>query len=251
MYCDDGAHDHMDIKLLAPTMTFMGICVSIILWNLNQKRKALSFAILWNRPLLNLKGVAREQMDIFFKGKQVAEADLIVVRVFNSGHLPIHTGDYQTALTLELEPGASILDANVIETLPANLEERLKIKSDESPLIESIEESKILLRPILLNEGDSFTLQMLVLNAYGKVKVTGHVLGVNNVKVFKDSQLVPIVLTQVGVVIMALAMLTVEPRDIIALAFEHILPFILLFLLGYVLLSAGIYWPRKNFRNLA
>jgi hypothetical protein len=241
----------MDIRLLAPTLTFIGICVSIILWNLNQKRKALSFAILWNRPLLNLKGVAREQMDIFFKGKQVSEADLIVVRVFNSGHLPINTGDYQTALALELEPGATILDATVIETLPANLEERLKIKSDESPLIESIEESKIFLRPILLNEGDSFTLQMLVLNAYGKIKVTGHVLGVRNVNAYKSSRLVPITLTQIGVFVMGFAMLTVEPKDIMALAFEHVLPFILLFLLGYVLLSAGIYWPRKNFRNLA
>ena len=241
----------MDIKLLAPALTFIGICVSIILWNLNQKRKALSFAILWNRPLLNLKGVTREQMDIFFKGKQVSEADLIVVRVFNSGHLPINTGDYQTALALELEPGATILDANVIETLPANLEERLKIKSDESPLIEAIEESKILLRPILLNAGDSFTLQMLVLNAYGKVKVTGHVLGVHSVSAYKSSRLVPITLTQIGVLVMAFAMLAVEPKDIIALAFEHVLPFILLFLLGYVLLSAGIYWPRKNFRNLA
>jgi hypothetical protein len=227
----------MDIKLLAPAMTFIGICVSIILWNLNQKRKALSFAILWNRPLLNLKGVTREQMDIFFKGKQVSEADLIVVRVFNSGHLPINTADYQTALALELEPGATILDANVIETLPANLE--------------AIEESKIMLRPILLNEGDSFTLQMLVLNAYGKVKVTGHVLGIHSIRAYKSSRLVPITLTQIGVLVMAFAMLAVEPKDIIALAFEHVLPFILLFLLGYVLLSAGIYWPRKNFRNLA
>lgn len=241
----------MDIKLLPPTMTFIGICVSIILWNLNQKKKALSYAVLWNRPLLNLKGVAREQMDIFFKGKQVSEADLIVVRIFNSGHLPVNTGDYQTPLALELEPGASILDANVIETLPANLEERLKIKTAESPLIESMDESKILLRPILLNEGDSFTLQMLVLNAYGKVKVSGHVLGVSSIKSFRDSRMVSIALTQVGVVVMAFAMLTVEPKDIIALAFEHILPFILLFLLGYVLLSAGIYWPRKNFRNTA
>jgi hypothetical protein len=241
----------MDLKLLAPTMTFIGICVSIILWNLNQKRKALSFAILWNRPLLNLKGVAREQMDIFFKGKQVSEADLIVVRIFNSGHLPIHAKDYQTALVVELEPGATILDANVIETLPANLEERLKVKSDESPLIETIEESKILLRPVLLNADDSFTLQMLVLNAYGKVKVTGHVLGIKNVKAYKTSRVVPITLTQAGVLVMAFAMLAVEPRDIVALAFEHILPFILLFLLGYVLLSAGIYWPRKNFRNMA
>ena len=241
----------MDIKLLAPSMTFIGICVSIILWNLNQRKKALSYSILWNRPLLNLKGAAREQMDILFRGKKVSEADLIVVRVFNSGHLPINSGDYQTTLAVELEPGASIVDVNVIETLPANLEERLKLKAEQNPLIESVEESKILLRPILLNEGDSFTIQMLVLNGHGKVKVAGHVLGINSIKVYKDSRLVPIVLTQLGVIVMAFAMLAVEPSDIVALAFEHVLPFFLTFLLGYVCLSAGLYWPRKNFRNLA
>jgi hypothetical protein len=236
----------MDIKLLAPMTTFIGICVSVFLWHMNQKRKALSYAILWRRPLLNLKGIAREHMDILFRGQKVSESELIVIRIFNSGHLPINTGDYQTNLAIELEPGASIIDVNIIETVPANLEERLKVKSEGSPLIEAVEPARILLRQVLLNDGDSLTVQLLVLNSHGRVTVSGHVQGIRSVKPWKESRLLPTLLTQVGALVMAFAMLGVQPSDIVSLAFTHLLPFFLTFLLGYVCLSAGLYWPRKT-----
>jgi len=252
----------MDIRLLAPSMTFIGICVSIFLWHLNQRRKALSYSILWRRPLLNLKGIAREQMDILFKGQKVSEADLIVIRIFNSGHLPINTGDYQTNLAVELEPGASVVDVNIIETVPANLEERIKSPAahssstdktaiTNSPLIEAITPSRVLLHPIMLNDGDSLTLQLLVLNAHGRVSVSGHVQGVAKVKSWKESLWLPTLLTQAGAFVMALAMLFVEPSDIVSLAFGNLMPYFLTFVLGYVCFSAGLYWPRKDVRNFA
>ncbi len=265
----------MDIRLIAPTMTFIGICVSIFLWRLNQRKKELSYSILWRRPLLNLKGIAREQMDILFKGRKVSDADLLVIRIFNSGHLPINTSDYQTNLAIELEPGASIIDVNVIETVPANLEERIKIKTEastetkqssnettaastttsapvpNSPLIEAIAPSRIAMHPILLNDGDSMTIQMLVLNAHGRVGVTGHVNGIANVRAWKESRVIPALLTQIGVLIMASATLFVDPDDLVALALDHVLPYMLAFLLGYVCFSAGLYWPRKDVRKFA
>jgi hypothetical protein len=189
-------------------------------------------------------------LDIRFRGESVSGAELVVIRIFNSGHLPINVSDYQTNLAIVVNPGATILDAHIIETTPADLEERLKLSDAADPLIERVEAGKLLLRPILLNDTDSFTVQLLVLNLQGQIAVTGHVQGINRVKPWHENRLVPILLTQLGVVIMAGAMLAVQPNDIATFQFEHVTPFVFLFLLGYTCLNAGQYWPRKRERRL-
>ncbi len=234
----------MDVRLLGPIATSCGIGVSIFLWNLNQRRKGLSYRILWRHPLLNLKGVAREQLDIRFKGENVSTAQLLVVTLFNSGHLPINLSDYQPGLSIRLNPGANILDAHIIETMPADLEERLK--EPNASLVEKIDQERVMLRPILLNEGDAFTVQMLVLNATGSITFAGHVNGVKRLVEWHENRILAKGLTQFGAFVMALAMLAVQPSDIVQLRIEPILPYLLTFLIGYVLLSAGLNWPSRS-----
>src|ERR1700722_1930723 len=103
----------IDIRLLAPIATCCGIVVSILLWYLNQHRKALSYIILQSHPVLNLKGAARNQLDIRFSGHSISDSYLIVVRIFNRGHLPVNVNDYQTTMSLALNPGADILAVSV------------------------------------------------------------------------------------------------------------------------------------------
>jgi hypothetical protein len=234
----------MDIRLLGPIATVTGICVSILLWNLNQRRKGISYHILWRHPLLNLKGVARDQLDIRFKGINVSNAQLLVVTIFNNGHLPIQVSDYQPHLSIRLNPGAKILDAHIIETMPADLEERLGNRS--ASLVDEIDNERILLKPILLNEGDEFTVQMLVLDATEQISITGHVNGVKRVVEWRDNRIIAKVFTQGGAFVMAFAMLAVEPADPISLHLEPILPCLLAFIIGYVILSAGQNWPAKK-----
>ena len=237
-------HVLQDVRLLGPLMTTIGICISILLWNLNQRRKSLSYTILWRHPLLNFKGVARDQLDIRFRGENVSSSQLVVIRMFNSGHLPINLSDYQTDLSIKLNPGAQILDAHVIETMPADLEERFK--DPEKTLVERLDAEKIVIRPILLNAGDSFTIQVLASNLIGNISIAGHVQGISRVDVWRENRVFPTVLTHFGAIVMAVAMLGVRPSDLVSLQFEHVLPWMLGFLLGYVFLSAGISWPRKS-----
>jgi hypothetical protein len=234
----------MDIRLLGPMATLCGIGVSIFLWNLNQRRKSISYRILWRHPLLNLKGVAREQLDIRFKGENVSTAQLLIVSVFNSGHLPVNLGDYQPGLSIRLNPGATILDAHIIETMPADLEERLK--DPGASLVEKIDQERVMIRPVLLNEGDAFTVQLLVLNATEGITLTGHVNGVKRIVEWRENRILAKSLTQFGAFVMALAMLAVQPSDLLSLRMEPVLPYLLTFLIGYVLLSAGLNWPSKN-----
>jgi hypothetical protein len=235
----------IDIRLLAPIATCLAIAVSIVLWFLNQHKKELAYMILERHPVLNLKGAARNQLDIRFDGHSILDSYLIVVRIFNRGHLPINVSDYQTAMFVGLNPGAEILAASVIETIPADLEERIKAKTPSAALIEKIVQERIFLTPILLNEGDSITVQLLARNTVGAVDVHGHIQGIKRIICWREKRIWTKVLTYSGAMIMTFAMLGVEPQDIVELSLEHILPWILIFFIGLTLLTAGIYWPKS------
>ncbi|HEY9679924.1 MAG TPA: hypothetical protein V6C76_18115 [Drouetiella sp.] len=236
-----------DFRLLAPLVTAVGITVSIILWRLNQKYKALSYNILWHAPVLNVKGLARQELDIRYAGESLTDAYLSVVEIYNSGHLAISASDFQTNLSIEFNPGAVILSTSIIETVPGDLEERCKSKSEySSAFINSVKDGRAILNPVFMNERDSITVQMLVKNVKAKPIVGGHLLGVKEITPWRSSRLLPTILTQVGAFVMAFAMLGVQPNDLITFAFENVLPWSLLFLLGCVLFNAGLFWPKRR-----
>jgi len=237
----------MDIPtfLYAPAATLFGVSVSVCLWILNQRRKELSYQVLHADALVNVKGEAKRRVEIRFDGKPVEDAHLVVVTVTNTGHLPINPGDYQGKLAICTNPGSSILMADIIGTVPGDLDERLPQENGQRSLIEKIQKDKLILQPVLLNEENSLSIQMLVKNYAGKVTVSGHVQGVRAIRQASDRTILPGMLTQLGAVTMAAAMLFCGPDALVHLQLEAIVPYLLLFLLGYVLLCAGTYLPRK------
>src|SRR4030095_8429547 len=174
----------MDIPsyVYAPTATLFGVSVSVCLWILNQRRKELSYRVLRGDALVNVKGEAKRRGEVRFDGRPVEDAHLVVVRVANSGHLPINPGDYQGKLAICVNPGSSILMADVIETVPGDLDERLPQQNGQRSLIERVQKDRLILQPVLLNEDDSLSVQMLVKNYAGKVTVSGHVQGVPSIR---------------------------------------------------------------------
>jgi hypothetical protein len=236
----------IDVRLLAPMATGIGIVVSTILWTKNQRTKQLSYIILWQDALTHVRSNVRDRLDIRFDGEPVHEARLVLVQIINSGHLPIAVNDYQSKLSISCSPGAKVLYAEVIATTPGDLDDRCRSEQgSRKDLIEHIDKNEVTIAPILLNDGDSMTVQMLVENLRGSVKVGGHINGIRRITVWRPSTLVSTVLTNIGALVMAAAMLLCEPHEI----FRYDLPIlaaVLFFLLGYTLLSAGLYAKQKN-----
>jgi hypothetical protein len=230
-----------DVRLLAPIATCVGILVSTYLWFLNQRRKSLGFQILKCQSLFNLKGSARKQLEIRFGGKKVEDVSLLIIRLANNGHLPISSADYQAHLSLNMPPGAEILSATVVESYPANLDDRIS-----GTLIESTKMNGLTMHPVLLNKGDSYTLQLLVCDLKDDIKVEGHINGIESIKKISDHSIISPCLTHIGALIMAGSMLMVDPHILVPFKFEVALPYILLFLLGYVFLSAGSFFTHNK-----
>jgi hypothetical protein len=237
----------MDIPtyFYAPAATLFGVSVSVCLWIMNQRRKELSYQVLRGDELVNVKGEAKRRVEVRFDGKPVEDAHLVVVCITNTGHLPINPGDYQGKLAICVNPGSSILMADVIETVPGDLDERLPEQNGHKSLIEKIHKERLILQPVLLNEENSLSVQMLVKNYAGKVTVSGHVQGVRAIRQVSERSILPGILTQLGAITMAAAMLFCGPDALLHLQVEAMVPYFLLFLIGYVLLCAGTYLPRK------
>lgn len=232
--------------LYAPMATLFGVSVSVVLWIKNQRRKELTYELARCDALLNVRGEARRRIDVRFDGQPVEDAHLLVVRLTNTGHVPINPGDYQGRVSIAVGPGSTIVAADVIETVPGDLEERVLCGNGKTSLIAAIEKDRLMLQPVLLNEQDSLSVQMLVRKYSGKVTVSGHVQGINAIKQMTERNILPVIFTQLGAITMAVAMLLCGPQSLLRLQIDAIVPYFLLFLLGYVLLCAGIYLPQRK-----
>lgn len=235
----------IDVRLYAPIATGIGICVSIFLWILNQRRKELRYEIVKRQEVLALKGEARKHLQVLFDKTPVEDIHILVLKLINTGHLTINPSDYQSKLSVQTGAGSKILMATVIESQPADLDERKASEAEQSSLIESVKENCLYFRPVMLNQGDSFTLQLILQSPGPKVTIGGHIQGIPVIKAVESRQILPLVLTQVGAITMAFSMLLVDPRDLYPLQLGDVIPYALFFLLGYVLLTAGINLPKN------
>ncbi len=231
-----------DVRLLAPFATVCAIIVSIFLWRLNQRNKSLTYEIVWRSPLLNVRGAARRKLEVRYEGNPVEDAELVLLRIWNNGHLPINASEFLSGMSIKLNPTAEVIAVGITETEPGDLEDRLKGR----PLLTKVDQNTVEITPFLLNPEDAITVQLVVRKSIGKITVEGHVQGITRITPYRYRNLLPRLLTQVGALVMALGMLMVEPADIRSFGLEHLLPCILIFATGYVLLHSGLYWPGKQ-----
>jgi hypothetical protein len=234
-----------DIRFLPPFATCCGILVTIILWSLNQRTKEVSFDVLREENLIRVRGNTRKRLSITFDDKPVEDVSLVVVRIFNSGHLPVQASDFQVPINLKVTGPTNVLSASVLDTAPSDLDERFPREGNKAKIL-TIENQKVTLNPVLMNSHDSVTIQMLVRDYSGNLTVGGHVTGVKELRQWRPRIAVPVCLIQAGAFTMAGAMLLVDPAALRNFDFIEVLPFVLLFLIGYVLLLAGMSFPKRR-----
>lgn len=234
-----------DPRLYAPMATCLGIIVSVILWIKNQRRKELSYQVITNKPLVGLKGSKKKKVEIFYDGVNVNDAHLLVLKLINSGHLPINPSDFEGKVSVKLSAGTRILLAQVEETAPSDLVERYREKSGKDDLIEIVDDSKVILNPVLLNGNDFITVQLLLNYPVRRVRLIGHVQGIGQIQELRPRSIASNMLIFLGFLVLVPAMIYVDPRSFMPLQLEELLPFILAGLLGFVLLCAGFFLHRR------
>ena len=225
-----------DPRYLAPLATCIGIAVTVYLYLL-QRRKQLTYEVLWRQHLVEMKGKTRHRIDLRFDGNPAREASFVVVRLTNTGHVNIMPGDYQVRLSLDCGSAADILMAEVAETEPAGLSDT----STAGPIIEKVEKTKVILRPMMLNRHDSVTLQLLVNQPDEKIALNGHIQGIRRIEEKQGRPLTPVVMIYTGQCIAWVTMFFIGPQMFFPLKFSEVIPFLFTFLTGQVLFICGMH----------
>ncbi len=235
-----------DPRYLAPIATSAGIAVTLVLWTMGLRNKEISYEIVSNTPLISLKEEVKDHIQIVFRNEPVHDVHLILVKVTNTGHIPIKASDFDEKLSINMDSEARILVAEIVETMPRNLEKRTKEDTETKSLISSISNNQVVLNPVLLNYKDYILVKLLASYGSKNPTVDGHIEGIQDIKKAKENNLVPILLANVGSFVMAVSLFFMEPSAIFSNAIGDYAPYLLLFLLGYVMLLSGVYYQRLS-----
>lgn len=160
-----------------PAWQFVGVVLALaalaatfIVYWLQRQRKALSYEVISKNQLLTVREELEGRLQVLYEGHPARDICLLVVKLSNSGNVPISAADYERPLSLGTGISSKILSGVVTDVDPENLAANI-----------DIEESRVILRPILLNSKDSVTLKLLVSDFGGDVAIDCRVLGVKSI----------------------------------------------------------------------
>lgn len=145
---------------------FFGLVAIFFIWR-QRRNKLLSYYILANSPLFSVKDEISGKLQVLFDEKPVENVYFIVVKIFNSGNIPIKSSDYEYPVNFNFGEKTNLLSAEVIETKPSDM----KISA-------SIDDTRVLLTPTLMNEKDSVTVKILADQFSGHILVEGRIVGI-------------------------------------------------------------------------
>lgn len=138
----------------ATVLAAAAIIVSIVIARQQRARKVLGYELGFTE-LVSVHQGARDLIKIYYEDEQIEQAHLLQLRLINVGDLPVLQADFQRPLTLEFEGGGSPLTVEA-KSRPAELRPEVEIVG-----------SSVSLKPLLLNPGDSISVEVFARNFKG------------------------------------------------------------------------------------
>jgi hypothetical protein len=226
-------------QFIGVILALIAIGVSILIYLLQRNRKSLSYEVLSDTPLLTLKEELEGRLQILYEGTPIKNAQLIVIRILNSGNMPIPANDYERPLQFVFGNSAKILSAEVTDKVPDNLLANVTVTDHGFEL-----------KPTLLNSKDSITVKVLVSDYQKILKADARIIGVKSVQPMNDFPPGSLLLMLVGLALLMIGMFHLIKgigsaptanyisRDTLALSLIFLLP-------GYILSLIGMFRIRR------
>ena len=158
-------------QFIGTIVALVGVIVSIIGYAIQKKRKSLAYDIITATQLIGLSDDLDERIQVLFDNQPVNNIWLVLVRIFNDGNVPIQTSDYERPIEIAIRAPASVLYAEAVQAIPADLE--IGIAHSEHSLT---------LSPTLLNPMDSITIKALVSNLSDPPLVSARIVGIKKIR---------------------------------------------------------------------
>jgi hypothetical protein len=226
----DLLHDQV-WQFVGAVLALLAVFISIVIYFKERRRKQVSYVILSIDPLLGWGAAAfKGELQLTYDGKLVDSPYLVSIRIFNSGNVPIPSSDYERPISVGFGSSARILKAEVVETVPKNLNATISLAKEPTG-------ERLVLSPSLLNSGDSIDLRMLIAE-YNQVCVDGRLVGVKEIKITTEKDdLSPIFVMVLGGIFVWIGII----GSIVMSVGHSWWPFVVAFLVvGFVVMSISI-----------
>ncbi len=155
------------------------IFVSVMIYRKQQNRRSITYRTISATSLLSVGEEVKGEVKVLYKGKAVSNVRLIILKMWNSGNMPILPQEYIEPIKFEFGDHEEILDVDVLETMPSDIKNKVKtsLKSDTK---------SVTFEPLLLNRNDSITFKVLLTQSklIKKIDVSGRIVGINQILSF-------------------------------------------------------------------
>lgn len=176
-------------------LAIIAISVSIYLYIKQRRTKSLEYDIDSITELLSVKDEIKGDLEIKYKGSLIENVHLIIIKIINTGNVPILGSDFDDNLTIEFNEDATVISEEVIEKNPNDFEIFTKINMN------SIELSNT-----LWNEGDYIIIKTLVTNFKKEIMLKGRIVGVREIKKLMEGSIITYIGSIIGAIIVLLSL---------------------------------------------
>lgn len=225
-------------QFVGAILAIAAIAVTIVVYLLQRNRKSLSYEIVSNNSLLTVREELEGKVKITYEDTPVKNVQLIVMKIINTGNVPITPSDFVRPLQFIFDEQTRILSSEVTKKEPKNIDAHI-----------TIDKNSFRLEPTLLNGKDSITIKSLVYDFDGLPKVDTRIIGVDRVIPITEMSIRSVALVLIGFLLGLSGMvITLKPLNSSKLVEEplgnevHGFYFLML---GYILLVIGALSSRK------
>lgn len=177
--------------LWASILAITAIVVTILIFLAQRKVKKLGYEILLASPLfsVNMPGIISKygKIEIFLNDRRVQGLSGYVIRIINRGNEAISPSDFVTPIKVSFSEQSSVFAFDVVDVNDSLLKEDIKAAISASLATtegeQSIKPNTFDIPPMLLNQGDWFSIQLIVEETEIKEPMVGaRITGVKQVQ---------------------------------------------------------------------
>jgi hypothetical protein len=152
----------------------IAIVVGVIAWftyRSQRNLKRFEYVVVYRQRILFVPSSLAGKLEVVLNGETVKDPVIVSVRMVNTGDRAILSSDFHEPLALQLHGSQRILSATVTSSRPSDFKPQL-----------SIDESRVVISPTLINPGDLIELQVIASGPVRDVALQGRVADVVPVK---------------------------------------------------------------------
>lgn len=191
-------------QFIGAMIALAGLLFTAIIILLQNHRKSISCSVISISRLYPSQQDSSKTLQVLSEGKNAQDPHIVLLRIMNSGNVPILPDDYERPILLRFSSKAELLSAEVVEAVPTNLSVKPEVK-----------EKTIELPRILMNKRDGFTLKILVDRFDDSIDVASRIAGITHISLRHEGKKEFIIVggTGVGLNLLAEILLRISSKE--------------------------------------